>query len=65
MFTRRVYGRTALTGNLYADFRCRSARFTWGEERGSIVAPMDIVYVGLILVLFALVGLMAVGVDRL
>jgi hypothetical protein len=26
---------------------------------------MDIVYVGLILVLFALVGLMAVGVDRL
>jgi hypothetical protein len=27
--------------------------------------PMDIVYAGLILVLFALVGLMAVGVDRL
>jgi hypothetical protein len=26
---------------------------------------MDIVYVGLILVLFALVGLMAIGVDRL
>jgi hypothetical protein len=30
------------------------------EDRG-----MDIVYVGLILALFALMGLMAMGVDRL
>jgi hypothetical protein len=32
---------------------------------GRDTRPMDIVYVGLILVLFALVGLMAIGADRL
>jgi hypothetical protein len=39
--------------------------FTPSLEPRVILAGMDIVYVGLILVLFALVGLMAVGVDRL
>lgn len=36
-----------------------------GPRRALDTRHMDIVYVGLILVLFALVGLMAVGVDRL
>jgi hypothetical protein len=39
--------------------------FTSALEPHVILAGMDIVYVGLILVLFALVGLMAVGLDRL
>jgi hypothetical protein len=53
------------TARLYVAFRSRLPRFTRGEYGGPIVGPMDIVYIALILVVFGLVGLMAVGVDRL
>jgi hypothetical protein len=36
-----------------------------GRRAGLDSRGMDIVYVGLILAVFALVGLMAIGVDRL